>query len=418
MSFPNLNSAFELLLQTSLGASLLIGCALLIRFAFRKWLPVHALYILSVLVLLRLALPVFPASEFSLLQLASDSDLGTTGAIVGTSAGPVSGSALQAAASVWASGLTILVGYLLVSYWRLRRWLRLQPRAKDAKLLRLVDRCRKRVGVEMEVPVHVVDRMRTPAVFGFLKPRILIPDRLIAQLDDHDLKHVLLHELSHIRRHDMLMGTAATLVAVVHWFNPLVWIVVRKFANEREILCDRAVLESLSCDSDGEHAYGSTLIRMLSLLSSPVSRTPGLVPMLTNKGEIKERIRSLVNPRATRPTNRLVGAVVLSVLGLIGFTVAAPPETVRKETERFDHGEIGVEDHVDYSDGREHTGEDPDENGISEMHDHWSDGEDENEDREHSGIREHHAKEEHRGGEHRERHDRERERHREHSGSD
>ena len=182
-------------------------------------------YALSFLVILRLALPFFPTSEWSLSHWIQRGIIGEnsptlTAAIAHTHkltpAAPIEHSFTwrEAAAMLWISGLAVGGVFLLGSYVRLRRWLRYQPLATDPDLLHLIETCRSSAGVSFNVPVHLVNRMCTPAVFGFLKPRILIPEKLVRQLEPQDLKHILIHEFTHIRRHDMLVGTLATAVAV------------------------------------------------------------------------------------------------------------------------------------------------------------------------------------------------------------
>ncbi|MCS1407472.1 MAG: Regulatory protein BlaR1 [Verrucomicrobia subdivision 3 bacterium] len=122
------------------------------------------------------------------------------------------------------------------------RWFRLQPRIFDLRLLALLEECRKMAGVRRKVVMLPVDRMRMPAVFGLLTPHILVSKRLHEELDHTELKHILLHELGHVRRYDALPGMAGSLVAMVHWFNPLVWLAVRQFSMVRELLYGRAVV--------------------------------------------------------------------------------------------------------------------------------------------------------------------------------
>jgi hypothetical protein len=109
-----------------------------------------------------------------------------------------------------------------------------------------------------------------------------------------------------------------------HWFNPLVWIVVRQFAANREVLCDRGVLKALGDIPTGKVAYGQTLIKMVSLLATPVLGVPGLTPLLSTKKEIKNRITLLSYPDKARWKSRILGMAMLGLLTAAGFTIAAP----------------------------------------------------------------------------------------------
>lgn len=313
----------------------------------------RAIYVFSVLVLLRFALPFFPANEFSLVRWAitpESSSQTRTAVMTWHETSVPSSPALENAgvqpenhltlfetgALGWFVGFWILMLFHTGSYLRFFPWLRHQPQATDTKLLRLVDVCGGQIGVRRKVPVHLVDRMRTPAVFGFFQPRILLPEQLVFRLADGDLKHVLLHELSHIRRHDTLWGVVATLVGVVHWLNPLVWLAVRQFSADRELLCDRAVLDTLGESPRANRAYGETLIRILSLFSQSTRCPTGVVPIFTNRNEIKNRMNMIAKPKRTNWLGSLLGLATITGFAVIGITLASP---AKEQQERGEHRE-------------------------------------------------------------------------------
>ena len=372
------SSLFESILQASLGASLLIILILLIRFALQRWLPMWSLYLFSVAVIIRLGLPVFPPSELSLLkapiETASEHDLNlsessreskehgspSVGAVTVISTNRFE--VFEFAAGIWAGGAVFLVVYQFVSYFRFRRWLLRQPETSDPNLLQLIDACVRRTGIRRDVAVHLVDSISTPAVFGVLTPHILLPKPLVSELDPADLKHILLHEMSHIRRRDVLAGGVTAIVGAVHWFNPLVWIVIRIFSTDRELLCDGAVLKTLGDVPKRRHAYGETLLRLLRRRSFSLRQSPGLVPFINNKKEIKKRITMIAKPTKKHWLSPLLACAALIAVALVTFTVAAPAE---EQGEKKEHSEN--EGRGEKTEGREH--------GSRERGEHDRDGE-------------------------------------------
>jgi len=225
------------------------------------------------------------------------------------------------------TGIALLFSLYLVSYLRFRLWLNKQPLADDSKLMALVETCRKQTELRFNIAVYVVDRMRTPAVFGLFKPKILIPEDLLIELSESELKHVLLHEMSHIRRHDILAGAIALGIAAVHWFNPLVWIIVRQFSADRELLCDRAVLRALGDSKQSSRAYGSTLVRLLCLFSLPSPRSSGLAHFLGIRKEIRNRIGMIAKPNTPHRLGNALGWFAITGLAIVCFTLAAPADS-------------------------------------------------------------------------------------------
>ena len=53
---------------------------------------------------------------------------------------------------------------------------------------------------------------------------------------------VLLHELAHLKRHDLAVNWLLGLLQSVHWFNPALWLVFRRVRADREVACDELVL--------------------------------------------------------------------------------------------------------------------------------------------------------------------------------
>ena len=98
------------------------------------------------------------------------------------------------------------------------------------------------------------DKILSPAVYGIIKPKIILP----ANIADADLEYILKHEQIHIRRRDNLWRVLAVITACVHWFNPFVWIFLKCFFTDMELACDAGVLKKL--DDNSKKAYASALL--------------------------------------------------------------------------------------------------------------------------------------------------------------
>ena len=98
------------------------------------------------------------------------------------------------------------------------------------------------------------DKVLSPAVYGVIKPKIILP----ANIADADLEYILKHERIHIRRRDNLWRIVAVLTACVHWFNPMAWIFLKSFFTDMELACDAGVLSKL--DDNGKKEYASALL--------------------------------------------------------------------------------------------------------------------------------------------------------------
>jgi len=98
--------------------------------------------------------------------------------------------------------------------------------------------------------VFLSEKVESPAVYGIVRPKILLP----ASFADRELKYVLQHERTHIRRGDNLWRLLGFLAAAVHWFNPLSWVLLKVFLSDLELACDEAAISQYSDEERREYA--------------------------------------------------------------------------------------------------------------------------------------------------------------------
>ena len=161
-----------------------------------------------------------------------------------------------------------------------------------------------------------------PAACGVVRPRIVLPQILLDRLSREELRFVLLHELVHVRRHDVLVDQLTGLVTIVHWFHPVAWISRYFLRRERELACDAAVLEL----SRGANAveYGHVILKTIESLAAPLAPFPGLVGMFSRRplSLVHRRIRLIAAYRRSTWASPLLGGSVLFALMLVGLTDA------------------------------------------------------------------------------------------------
>ena len=145
--------------------------------------------------------------------------------------------------ALWLLGMAVLAVRLAV-YWRqLRRthmagmvstelptWLS-ESLAKNAEKL----------GLRRLPRIVLSPNISCPAVFGALRPVLLLPTLTVAGISRKDTQHILLHELAHIKRGDLWIHAAYTVLQITYWFNPLLWLTGQKLRHLRELCCDSTV---------------------------------------------------------------------------------------------------------------------------------------------------------------------------------
>ena len=103
----------------------------------------------------------------------------------------------------------------------------------------------------LQAGVYVSEKVSTPALYGIIKPRIVLPK----DFRKDDLAFILAHEEAHKRRGDNLMRILALTVACVHWFNPFAWLFLKLYYADIELACDEAVLAGRDEEEKKEYAH-------------------------------------------------------------------------------------------------------------------------------------------------------------------
>src|SRR5699024_10734576 len=111
---------------------------------------------------------------------------------------------------------------------------------------------------------------------------------------------VILHELLHLKYHDVAAGWLTTFFRCLHWCNPILWLVFDKIGSDREALCDQRVLEHL--EGEDRREYGRLL---LSMADDRAVRIPGATTMANGSRAVKTRIQAIARfkrfPRGMAP---------------------------------------------------------------------------------------------------------------------
>ncbi|MBP3319026.1 MAG: DUF4825 domain-containing protein [Ruminiclostridium sp.] len=165
---------------------------------------------------------------------------------------------------LWAVGCGGMGLWVVLSYEKLRR------RVTDAVLVR--------------DNIYETDRVDTPFVCGFLRPRIYLP----VGLPEEDRTYVLLHEQAHIRRLDHLLKPFFCLALCLHWFNPVLWLAYWLLGKDIETACDQAVIRSF--DTEDTAGYAAALLHLGR------DRTlPQAVPLAFGEENPKKRVKHLLD---------------------------------------------------------------------------------------------------------------------------
>jgi beta-lactamase regulating signal transducer with metallopeptidase domain len=98
------------------------------------------------------------------------------------------------------------------------------------------------LGITRKIKVIVSCRCRIPFTYNFTHPVLVIPYEA-KNWPESKLHSILIHELTHIRRHDYLILSLSRFICSVFWFMPLMWIAHSCLQLEQEKICDCVAIE-------------------------------------------------------------------------------------------------------------------------------------------------------------------------------
>ena len=283
-----MSELFLKIINMSISASWLVLVVLAFRFLFRK-APKWVNVLLWGIVAVRLICPFSIESALSLIPSAEtiplDIGMDTTPAInsgisavnsvvnpiISQSNTPMDGASINPLQitigiyeSIWIFGVTALLVYTLISYWRLQR------KVSEAVILR--------------ENIFQSENVGSPFVLGIIKPRIYLPYNMNKQ----DLEHVVAHERAHIRRKDHLWKPLGFLLLTIHWFNPLMWLAYVLLCRDIELACDEKVIQELGNEQRADYSQ--------ALVACSVNRRMiAACPLAFGEVGVKERVKSVLN---------------------------------------------------------------------------------------------------------------------------
>ena len=212
-----------------------------------------------------------------------------------------------------------------VSYVRfrrtVRRWRSGVTRGDYRALLQDTARSLNVTAPEM----FVCEAISTPAVTGVLHPQLLLPHE---HYDSSDLCYILRHELCHLKRRDMLLKLVLLAANAMHWFNPVVYLMLRQADEDIELACDSAATDGL--DRAERAAYSRTL---LAAVQSHVRALPATTCFGGTVERLKRRITNVLGAQKKRGLG--VVALVLALTLTAGCAVSWG-ERGRKNDDLFD----------------------------------------------------------------------------------
>lgn len=237
----------------------------------------------------------------------------------------------------------ILIAFALctfsILYWQIRRYLKLKKCYLQDAITEIpihVDKqlqeAQKQVGVK-KVKFVFSPQCLSPIAMGTISPVVILPCSMQERDWDKDYKFMVIHELNHIKNHDLWIRFLSLVVMAVHWFNPFCYLLFLEICNVSEFYCDFCTIRGE--DEGGKKQYSHLILDMATehvLEKSP----PYIVSFTTNNK--KFMIRRMQKMKYFEKKKRWVScliAVALCATGSAGALLYETPTVIRNDGEKI-----------------------------------------------------------------------------------
>ena len=163
----------------------------------------------------------------------------------------------------WLMGIAVFSTLIVWHALHIRKKIRQCPLVDDVSLLNLFHELCSLMGIKQHIKLHSLSSEEHdggPRIAGLLHPAVYLPEAMIRNWKQEDLKPVLLHELAHIRQYDPFTNWLQIILQVLYFFHPLVWFANYRVRQMREEVCDAVALRYLQ---GGQGDYSRSILRVI-----------------------------------------------------------------------------------------------------------------------------------------------------------
>lgn len=248
---------------------------------------------------------------------------------------------------IWGCGSFIVLLYYLIGHSMFRHsMMRRSEICRNEKINEAVSEMAAQLKLKRVPQVRIANKMQTgPFTIGFFRNIIVLPD---GDYKEKNLYYVLRHELVHCASRDAQLKAIFILVKIIHWFNPLVWLMKTLADQDMELACDEKVLAVSTGDERKEYSE--------VLMSYVTAEIPGKSVIFSGCAHdikfMKRRFHSIFNNH--KKSGKVIGGILVIFLmlisGLFGFEAGQTVQARENGVMDFDSIEVSVFDLRGYSD--------------------------------------------------------------------
>lgn len=347
----NIVNLFENLINISLMGSVFALIIFCIRPIIKRFFGPMILSCLWLILIIKLIIPYGPQSELSIYNIpnkltskitsenlqinhfttdssniiddipfektSAENNVTTYSPPIETSFKPNTNLSMRLLSCIWCFGVLIGTFLAVTSYFKLLKIKSSMLYKLNKNNYNILNNDLNELKIKRNIEILVVKNISSPALCGVLYPKILIPINIFENMKDEDIHYIILHELCHYKRKDVLIAWIIYLLKIIYWFNPVIFFALNTMRKDCEIACDNMVISNFKNDENLN--YGYTILKVFSLINSSNSII-GVTSIANNKKSLKERISMIGHNKKFGFKSIVGGIIILLIISVLVLT--------------------------------------------------------------------------------------------------
>ena len=212
---------------------------------------------------------------------------------------------------IWLVGSIVFVTVQLARYFTAKRKiLRWSVVPKRQEIDETISKLSREMGIKTTIFPMVNNEIASPMIMGLVRPVLMLPHE---DYESNDLAFILHHELTHFKNKDIIYKVALFIANAVHWFNPIVYLMVQEAHADMERVCDDGVLENMGAEERRE--YGEIILN--SIGQRKMRGNVFTTNFYTGTNKIKARFTNIMDVKKKKS-----GFVQLLIVGFVAIILS------------------------------------------------------------------------------------------------
>ncbi|AWI04264.1 hypothetical protein B9W14_07040 [Clostridium drakei] len=225
---------------------------------------------------------------------------------------------------IWIFGILCSITFTLHGTKKIKIIKKLSDTNYISNFNEVLNNCMKTMNIKKKFTLMYTDYAISPCLEGIIHPIILISRKTAESISSQELKYIIMHELCHFKKLDIVINWIIIILNTIYWFNPIIRYGFYKMKQDCEISCDSDVLKYLN-DAENIH-YGNTIIKILEI-NTNYNTLLGTTSMIKDKSEIKKRITLILKYKKVSLKSIILGILAITLIGSTGLTKASNLKT-------------------------------------------------------------------------------------------